>query len=119
MAREPSMNQGGLVSAVVVEDQVEVEVGRHGGVDGIEELPELHGSVSTVALSDDRACLNIQRSKQRRGPVATIVVSAPFDLPRPHRQKRLRAIEGLDLRLLIDREHQSPVWGIEIKSYNV
>jgi hypothetical protein len=48
MANQPSMNQRGLVSPVVVEDQVEVEIPGHVGIDGVEEFSEL-GSVSAGA----------------------------------------------------------------------
>src|SRR6476619_2213597 len=51
--------------------------------------------------------------EQRRGAVALVIVRAPLDLPRTHRQQRLRAIEGLDLALLIlslskDHRRRSP-----------
>ena len=38
---QPVSDQRRLVRAVVVHDQVDVEVPRHGGVDGVEELTEL------------------------------------------------------------------------------
>ena len=39
--REPVSDQRGLMRPVVVHDQMDVEVPRHGGVDRVEELPEL------------------------------------------------------------------------------
>jgi hypothetical protein len=43
---------GGLVGAVVVADQVHVEVGRHLGVDLDQELLELHCSMAPVQGAD-------------------------------------------------------------------
>jgi len=51
--------------------------------------------------------------------VALVIVRAPLDLPWTHRQQRLRAIEGLDLALLIDADHQRLVGRIEIEPDDV
>jgi hypothetical protein len=37
--------------------------------------------------------------------MASVAVRAPLDLARPHRQHGLRAIRRLNLRLLVDAEH--------------
>lgn len=47
--------------------------------------------------------------------MAGVVVRAPFGLPRSHRQQRPGAIEGLDLALLLDAQHQGPIRGTEIQ----
>jgi len=46
-------------------------------------------------------------------------MAAPLGLPQPHRQQWLAAIERLDLRLLIDAQHQGMVGRIEVKPDNV
>ena len=46
MRAEPGSDRGCLVGREVVADQVHVEVGGHRGVDLVEELLELHSSVS-------------------------------------------------------------------------
>jgi len=61
----------------------------------------------------------IERGKQRRGAVTFVVMCPAFDLPRPHRQNGLRAVERLDLRLLIDAEHDSAGGRIEIQPHDV
>src|SRR4051812_37229373 len=79
------------------------------------------------ALADHRAGLHLrlrrhrgdEAREQRRGAMALVIVRAPFDLPRTHRQQRLRAIEGLDLALLVDADHQRLVRRIEIEPDNV
>src|SRR6266478_4035453 len=108
-AGQPAVNHRRLVRAVVVENQVDVQGGRHGRVDGVEELTELAGAMPAMELPDDRPTLRIQGGEQRGGAVADVVMTAALDLARAHRQQRLRAIQRLDLALLIDTEHEGPV----------
>jgi hypothetical protein len=51
--------------------------------------------------------------------VALVVMAAPLDLPRPHRQQQLSAVERLDLRLFVDAQHQGAVGWVEIEPNNV
>jgi hypothetical protein len=46
--------------------------------------------------------------------VPLVVVRAPLDLPRAHRQQGLRAIEGLHLRFLIHAQHQGVLGRIHV-----
>ena len=48
MAQQPALDGRGLVGGVVVEDQVDVEVVWHLGVDALEELLELDRPVALV-----------------------------------------------------------------------
>ena len=38
---------------VIVHDEMDVEVARHGGLDLVEELAEFGGTVASIALADD------------------------------------------------------------------
>ena len=82
---KPAANGLGLVCAVVVQDQMDVEIVRNGGIDRIEELAELHTAMAPVEFANHRAGLYIQRRKQRRRAMACIVVSPAFDLAGAHR----------------------------------
>jgi hypothetical protein len=108
MAGEPSTDVLGLVCAVVVDDQVHLEVGRHALVDAPQELQELLGSMAAIAAADDLAGGDVERCEQRGRAVADVVVSPSLDLAGPHRQERLSSIEGLDLRLLVDAQDHGP-----------
>src|SRR5260370_42589402 len=46
-------------------------------------------------------------------------MGVPVDLPGSHRERRLGAIQRLDLRFLIDAEHQRVVWRVEIEADDV
>jgi hypothetical protein len=41
MLGQPPMNQGGFVSSVVIENQVDLKFSGHMGIDGVEELTKL------------------------------------------------------------------------------
>ena len=63
MTKQPALNGGGLMGAVVVEDQMDVEVLRHRPFDGIEELPEFNRAMASMAFSDHLTRFRIQRSE--------------------------------------------------------
>ena len=114
---QPAMNERRFVGTGVVHDEVDVEHGRHRRVDGVEEPAKLARPVARVALADDLATLDVQRREEGGCPVARGVMGAPLGLARAHRQHRLRAIERLDLRFLVDTEHEGLVGGIEVQPH--
>src|SRR4051795_9391775 len=96
-------------------------------LDIVEELAKLACSVARHAMADDRPRFYIrfgvdrgdERRKQRRRAVALIIMGASLDLSGPHRQKRLRAVERLDLALFVDADHQRFLRWSQIKTDNV
>ena len=70
-------------------------------------------------LSDNLAGGDVQRREERGGAVAHVVVGAPLGLTRPHGQHRLRAVERLDLALLVDAEYERALGRVEIEAYDV
>ena len=99
---EPVADQLGLVGAGVVDDEMDVEIGRNVGLDGVEELAELPGAMAGEALADDLADLHVERGEQRERAMPLVVVGAALGLAGPHRQQRLGAVQRLDLALLVD-----------------
>jgi hypothetical protein len=77
---QPVADQLRLVGAVVVQDQVNVQLGRHVAFDGVEEAAKLHGAMAALGLTDQGAGFSIQRGKQTGGAVTGIIVGAAFDL---------------------------------------
>src|SRR6267142_5599402 len=109
MPFEPSADLGMLMRGVVVDDQVQLALGWGFAVDLVEEADELLMAMAAHALADDLALQDVERGKQRRRAVALVVMGhrpAPTAL---HRQPRLGPVERLDLRLLVDRQHQRMV----------
>src|SRR5215468_3682838 len=107
------------MSSVIVQNEMNVQGLRPRLIDPIEELTELYRPVTTMKLANNSTALDFERRKQRSGPVASIVVTASFALARPHRQHRLRTVQGLNLRLFVDRQNQGFSGRIEVQSYNV
>src|SRR5690606_9229714 len=112
MGGEPVLDGGMLVRAVVVADQMDLPT-RVGAPDRFEEGDELDVRVTRVATTVDSARRHLERGEEAGGAVADVVVGAPFGTAGPHGQQGLRAVEGLDLALLIDAEHQRPLRRIE------
>jgi hypothetical protein len=117
--REPVSDQRRLVCAVVVHDDVDVESLRDARVDQIEKLSKLCRAVPLMELRDDLTRLRIERREQRRGAVAFVVMRPALHLSGLHRQQRLRAVEGLDLRFLVDAEHGRMRGGIQIQADDI
>ena len=62
---EPGLDLGMLVGGVVVEDDVDLEVGRHGLLDRAQEAKELLVPVPRAALRQDGAVEQVESSEQR------------------------------------------------------
>ena len=98
---------------------MDVQRRRHCLLDGVEKLAELHAAVPAMAGADHRSSLHIERGKQGRRAVALVIVTAALGLSGPHRQQRLRPIQRLNLRFLIDAQHQCAVRRIHVQSNDV
>ena len=82
-----------------------VQAGGHGLVDGGQELTELGGTVAAVQFADEGAVRDAERGEQAGNAVPQLVMDAPLGRAGHHRQHRLRAVQRLDLGLLIDAQH--------------
>ena len=116
---KPSLDGGCLVRRVVIANEMDVENVRHGRINGSEKIFELLGPVTAVTLSDDLASSDVQCGKQRGRPVADVVMGALFRIAETYGQKRLGAVEGLNLALLIHRQHKRSFRRVEVKSHDV
>src|SRR5207244_10306929 len=113
------MDEGCLVRTVVIDDEMHLEVHWYLSINPIQELAELGRAMSPMQFANPFAACNIERGKQRGGALAFVVVCAPLRLTGPHRQDRLRAIERLDLTLLIGTQHQSALRRVQIQADDV
>ena len=95
--------------SVIVHNEVNIEIGRHIAFDLVEELTELRRPMPGHAFANDSASFHVERREQRGRSVPLVVMRAPFGLAKPHRQQRLRAIERLDLRFLVDTQHDGTI----------
>ena len=65
--------------------------------------------MATVHLTNNTAALHIERGEQRGRTVADVVMGPPFHLARAQGENGLGAVQRLNLRLLIDRQHERTI----------
>ncbi len=105
VAGQPVLDFRGLVRAVVVADQVDVQAARDVLVDPLQEFQELLVAVAAVQLADHGAVGDVEGGEQAGGAVPGVVVGAPLGHAGHHRQHRLGPVQGLYLGLLVHAEH--------------
>ena len=115
MPGQPALHGGMFVGTVVIHHQVHLQGAGRFAVDPAQEPQEFLVAMPPVALRDDPARGDIQRRKEGGGAVAHVVPRPAFHLPRSQGQQGLRAIQGLDLALLIHRQHQRVVRGVQVE----
>jgi hypothetical protein len=101
-----------LVGGVVVHDQVQLDRLPGLRIDGVavgpldlaQEGDELLVAVLGLQRRGHLASGDLQGGEQGCGAVPVVVVRTTFDPTRLHRQDRDRPVQGLDLRLLINRD---------------
>ena len=116
---EPRADVRMFVRTVVVDDQMNVELRRHVGVNVLEEREKLLVAMARLALRQDLAGRDIERGEQRGRPMAEIAMGDAFDIAEPQRQDRPRALQRLNLAFLIDTEDQGGLGRIEVEPDNI
>jgi hypothetical protein len=71
---EPTLDGGALVSAVVVQDEMDIKVRGHFLLQLIEKLDELLATMPPQTAADDLAIEDVEGGKQRRRSVSFIVM---------------------------------------------
>ena len=93
----------------IVEDDVDFAL-RIGGGDPVHEVEELDPSASLVVAADDLAAGDIQRRKQRGGPMTLVVMRlAGHHAPIGQLEVALRAFKRLEGRVFVAGEHDGVV----------
>ena len=115
MRVEPAFYGRGLMGCIVVDDQMQVEIGRGLMIDQFEKAQELSMPMARQASSNDCAIQHIQRREQGGGAVSLVVVGHGAGAPLLHGQAGLGAVEGLDLALFVNAENQRLVRRTEIE----
>ena len=113
-----TLDTGMLVGGMVVNDEVDVEVRGHVGVDVLEEAQKLLVAVARPALGQDSAGGDVQGGEEG-GAMADVAVRDALDVAEPQGQEGLGALQGLALALLVDAQDQSMVGRIQIETDDV
>ena len=99
----------------MIQDHVDEFAGGQVALDCIEEANELLVAMALHAAANHIARQHIERREQGGRAVPLVVVRHRAAAPTLERQPRLRAVERLDLALLIDRQHHGIGWRVDIE----
>lgn len=104
--RRPPTIRRGLVGPVIVEKQVNIQLGSYAAVDLIDQLSELLRPRPRFTAPEEFTGPSIQGREVGHRAMPRVVVRAPLDLGRIHRWQQLRPVDGVNLRVLINAQHQ-------------
>ena len=85
----------------------------------LQELLELDRAVSAVQRPDHLAGAEVQGGVEARSAVALVVVRRALGQARPHRQDRRRAVQRLDLGLLVHAQHDGALGRVQVEADDV
>ena len=91
----------------------------HVEVDQLEEGQHVVGRVALPGVVEDLAGGDVHRGEQIGRAVALVVVGHGAGPARLHRQRRLGAVERLDLGLLVEAEDHRPFGGVHVEPDHV
>ena len=103
---QPALHAGMFVRAVVVPHDMQLQIGWKRLVQPPEKFQELLMAMPRLAFSDHLAGGQCQRGQECGRPLALVVVRHRSAATALERQARRRALQGLDLALFIETEHQ-------------
>ena len=116
---QPGAHFGMFVGGVIIRDQMHIQMWRNGAIDPLQKTKELLVSVPGLAVGEHGSSSDVEGCKQGGGAMADIVMRDTLHVAQSHGQHGLCATEGLDLRLLIHRQHDSVVWRVQIQGDDI
>src|ERR1700726_996707 len=116
VSRQPALHGRRLVGGVVVEDQMQIEMCGRLAVDCFQKRQELVCPMAGQTFPDDGTGGPIERGEECCGAVALVIMGHRAGTALFQGQTRLRAVECLDLALLIDGKHQRLLRRIDVKA---
>ena len=108
-----------FVRGIVVHDQVQVERRIGLFIDQLQELDPFLVTMFLLADADDLAFCQVDGCEQRGRAVPLVVVGLRAASAGVDGQAFLRAVQGLNLRLLVAAQHQGMLGRIQIQADNV
>jgi len=119
MPLEPGFHARMFMRAIIIHDQMEIELGRSYAVDFLKESDELLMPMARHAVSDHPAVEHAQGGKQGRCAMADVIMSHCSGTTFLQGKTGLRSVKSLDLAFLVQAENQRLVWRIEIKADDI
>src|SRR5258708_33514614 len=119
VSRPPALDGRRLGGGVVVEDQMQIEMCGRLAVDCFQKRQELVCPMACQTFADDGTGRHIERGEECCCAVALVIMGHRAGTALFQGQTRLRAVECLDLALLIDGKHQRLLRRIDVKADDV
>ena len=116
---QPIANLRMSVGGVVIDDEMDLVGWRNVLIEMPQEGEKLLMAVAGLACGEHLAVGDVQGGKQGGGAMANIIMGHAFDITQPHGQHGLGAVEGLNLALFVDAEHQGVIGWMQIQADNV
>ena len=98
---QPGAHFGVLVGRVIVQDQMDVQIGGCFPINQAQKGQEFIVAMTLTAFSDDTSGGQVQGGKQGRGAMSYIIVRVAFRVGESRRESRLRTVQGLNLAFLV------------------
>ncbi len=116
---QPPPYLGMLVGRIVICHQVQFSLRIGRGIDVLQKLDPLLVSMPRHTRINHNAFRHVEHCEQRGGAVALVIVGPGAQTAGINRQALLHAIEGLNLRLLVDAQHNGMLWWVQIQADDV
>src|ERR1044072_3102027 len=84
-----------------------------------QEVAKLQVRMALIALGEHFAAQDIKSGKEIDGAMAEILKFLPLDQPWAQRQRRIQALQSLDMSLLIQTQNPTIFWGVQIQLQNL
>src|SRR5436309_9529818 len=104
-----------LMGSVIVNDQVQLQIGGKLAVEPPKELEELLVAVTRYTIGDDFASQYIQSRKQGRGPVPLVIMGQGSTTSLLQGETGLGSLQGLNLTFFVYTQHDGFVGRIQIQ----
>ena len=119
VAKQPALDVGRLVGGIVVEDEVDFELGRDFFIDLDQELLELFGPAALLERTDDLSRCHVERGEEAGGAVTYVVVGSALGGGGHHGKDRLEPVERLDLGFLVHAQDGRALWRVQVEPDDV
>src|SRR5882757_466009 len=116
---QPESYFGMLVSGIVIDDEMDRKISGHDLIDAFEEGKKLLMAMAWFAFGEYRPGGDVEGGKEGGRAMANIVMSDPFHVAQADRQHRLGTVQSLNLGLLIDRQDDSVIGRVQIKTHHI
>ncbi len=119
MAPQPALYFGVLMGRIVVGDHVQGQLRRRFGLQQFQKAQPLAMRVARLAHAEHLTVQDIQSGEQRGRSVPLIVVRHGLRSAQLQRKAGLRAIQRLNLTLLVGRKHHRMIWLVQVQAHDL